>query len=92
MSTLTAMGKERALILIQASSAVMCGGMVARPKLHPHQEETWMNFSTQQPTQYCGLELPAKALYGCLLDQHGTNLVDKNVPTPPEAFLRVLAP
>lgn len=28
----------------------------------------------------------------CLLEQHGTKLVHKNLPTTPEAFLRVLAP
>jgi transposase len=31
-------------------------------------------------------------MYVCLLAQHGTILVHKNLPTPPEAFLRVIAP
>jgi transposase len=80
------------MILIQASSAVMCGGMVARPKLHPHKEETWMNFYTQQHKHYCGIDLHAKAMYVCILDQAGTVLVHKNLPTTPEAFLRIVAP
>jgi hypothetical protein len=36
------------LILIQASSAALCGGKVAVPQIHPPKEETWMNFYTQQ--------------------------------------------
>ncbi|MBI3757280.1 MAG: transposase [Deltaproteobacteria bacterium] len=51
-----------------------------------------MNFSTQQPTYYCGIDLQAKVMYVCILDQSGTKLVHKNRPTTPEAFLRVIAP
>ena len=51
-----------------------------------------MNFSTQQHKQYCGIDLHAKAMYVCILDQAGTSLVHKNLPTTPEAFLRVIAP
>ena len=51
-----------------------------------------MNFYTQQHKQYCGIELHAKAMYVCILDQHGTKLVHKNLPTTPEAFLRTVAP
>ncbi len=31
-------------------------------------------------------------MYVCILDQSGTKLVHKNLPTTPEAFLRVIAP
>ena len=82
----------RGLILIQASSAARCSGMVAVPKIHPHKEEAWMNFYTQQHKHYCGIDLHARAMDVCLLDQHGTKLVHKNLPTTPEAFLRVIAP
>jgi transposase len=51
-----------------------------------------MNFYTQQHTYYCGIDLHAKAMYVCILDHHGTKLVHKNLPTTPEAFLRVVAP
>jgi len=51
-----------------------------------------MNFSTQQHKQYCGIDLPARALYVCILDQSGTILGQKNLPTTPEAFLRMIAP
>ncbi len=51
-----------------------------------------MNFYTQQHKHYCGIDLHAKAMYVCILDQSGTILVHKNLPTTPEAFLRVIAP
>ena len=57
-----------------------------------YKEEAWMNFDTGQHKHYCGSDLPAKAMYVCILDQAGTILVHKNLPTTPEAFLRVLAP
>jgi transposase len=56
------------------------------------QEDAWMNFYTQQHKHYCGIDLHAKAMYVCILDQAGTKLVHKNLPTTPEAFLRILAP
>jgi transposase len=58
----------------------------------PPKEETWMNFYTQQHKHYCGIDLHARAMYVCILDQHGTKLVHKNLPTTPEAFLRVIGP
>jgi hypothetical protein len=51
-----------------------------------------MNFYTQQHKHSCGIDLHAEAMYVCILDQHGTNLVHKNLPTTPDAFLRVIAP
>jgi hypothetical protein len=51
-----------------------------------------MNFYTPQHKQYCGIALHARAMYVCILDQHGTKLGHKNRPTTPEAFLRIIAP
>ena len=51
-----------------------------------------MNFYTQQHKHYCGIDLHARAMYVCILDQQGTKLVHKNLPTTPEAFLRLIAP
>ncbi len=51
-----------------------------------------MNFYTQQHKHYCGIDLHAKAMYVCILDQSGAILVHKNLPTTPEAFLRIIAP
>ena len=51
-----------------------------------------MNFYTQHHKHYCGIDLHTKARYVCILDQGGTILVHKNLPTTPEAFLRLIAP
>ena len=51
-----------------------------------------MNFYTQQHKHYCGIDLHAKAMYVCILDQNGTKLVHKNLPTTSQAFLRRIAP
>ena len=51
-----------------------------------------MNFYTQQHKHYCGIDRQARTLYVCILDQNGTILGHKNLPTPPEAFLRISAP
>jgi len=65
---------------------------MAVPQQSIPKEDTWMNFYTQQHKHYCGIDLHAKAMYVCILDQSGTKLVHKNLPTTPEAFLRVIAP
>lgn len=51
-----------------------------------------MNFYTQQHKDYCGIGLHAKAMDVGILAQSGTILVHKNLPTTPEAFLRLVAP
>jgi hypothetical protein len=51
-----------------------------------------VHFYTQQHKHYCGIDLHARAMYGCILDQTGTKLGHQNLPTTPEAFLRVVAP
>src|SRR5262245_20135090 len=51
-----------------------------------------MRFYTHQHKHYCGIDLHARSMYVCILDQAGTILVHKNVPATPEAFLRVVAP
>jgi hypothetical protein len=63
------------------------GSPLSSPK-----EEAWMNFSTQQHKHYGGIDLHAKAMDVCVLDQHGTKLVHKNLSTTPEAVLRAFAP
>ena len=45
-----------------------------------------MNFYTQQHKHYYGIDLHAKAMYVCILDQQGTRLVHKNRPTTPGPF------
>jgi len=51
-----------------------------------------MRFYTHQHKHYCGIDLHARSMYVCILDQAGTIVVHKNMPATPEAFLRVIAP
>src|SRR5437016_9643703 len=66
--------------------------MVAVRKIHPPRRRPVMRFYTQQHKHYCGIDLHARAMYVCILDQHGAKLVHNNLPTTPEAFLRTVAP
>ena len=51
-----------------------------------------MKFYTQQHKHYCGIDLHARSMYVCILDQAGAVLVHQNVAATPEAFLRLIAP
>ena len=48
-------------------------------------------YNTQHPF-YCGIDLHARMMYVCILDQSGEVLVHRNMKTDPEAFLRAIAP
>src|SRR5215510_13333511 len=54
--------------------------------------ETSRRFYTTQHPLYCGIDLHARTMYICLLDQGGEGLVHHNMQTAPEAFLKALAP
>lgn len=51
-----------------------------------------MNFYTHPHKQYCGIDLHARSMYVCILDQSGTSLVHKHRHATPDDFLRVSAP
>jgi transposase len=51
-----------------------------------------MRFYTQQHPFYCGIDLHARTMYVCILDQGGEVLVHRNMPTDPETFLKAIAP
>ncbi len=51
-----------------------------------------MRFYTQQPRFYCGVDLHARSMYVCVLDQEGNVLVSKNIASAPEPFLELIAP
>ena len=51
-----------------------------------------MRFYTKQHGYYCGIDLHAKAMYVCIMNQNGEILYHKNIPTEPETFLCVLHP
>ena len=49
-------------------------------------------FYKQQYQFYCGVDLHAKAMHVCLVDQAGETLVHRNLKTEPEQFLEAIAP
>jgi transposase len=51
-----------------------------------------MRFYTQQHPFYGGIDLHARTMYVCILDQSGEILVHRNMKTTPEAFLHAIAP
>src|SRR4249919_3642634 len=81
------------LILIEAPSPAYRRGMLRVAKtLVPNKEETSRRFDTTQHTFYCGIDLHARAMYVCILNQAGETLLHRNMKTTPEAFLKVIAP
>jgi transposase len=51
-----------------------------------------MKFYNQQHKYYCGIDLHARKMYVCILDQKGEVLVHKNIHAKPEPFLKVIQP
>jgi transposase len=51
-----------------------------------------MRFYTKQHQFYCGIDLHARTMYVCILDQHGTILVHRNMKASPDMFLKAIAP
>ena len=51
-----------------------------------------MRFYTTQHPFYCGIDLHARTMYLCILDQGGEVLVHRNMKTDPAAFLKAIAP
>jgi transposase len=51
-----------------------------------------MRFYTQQHKAYCGIDLHARSMYVCILNQDGEILLHRNMKTRPEVFLKAIAP
>ena len=51
-----------------------------------------MRFYTGQHAFYCGIDLHARVMYLCVMDQGGKILLHKNLPADPDAFLKAIAP
>jgi transposase len=51
-----------------------------------------MRFYTKQHPFYCGIDLHARTMYLCILDQAGETLVHRNMTATPEALLKAIAP
>lgn len=51
-----------------------------------------MRFYTQQHPFYCGIDLHAKTIHLCVLDQHGEILRHRGIKARPKDFLRTIEP
>jgi transposase len=51
-----------------------------------------MRFYTKQHKAYCGIDLHARTMYVCILNQGGEILVHRNMKANPESLLQVIAP
>lgn len=51
-----------------------------------------MRFYQREHRFYCGVDLHARSMYLCILDQAGTIVFHENLPADPIAFLKVIAP
>ena len=51
-----------------------------------------MRFYTKQHPFYCGIDLHARTMDICILDQAGETRFHRNMPATPEALLKAIAP
>ncbi len=51
-----------------------------------------MRFYTQQHQLYCGIDLHARSMYLCILNQDGEILEHRHMKAAPEPFLKAIAP
>ena len=51
-----------------------------------------MRFYTEQHLYYCGIDLHARSMYVCIIDQTGKILVHKNIKTDPDSLLKIITP
>src|SRR5262249_59627642 len=51
-----------------------------------------MRFYTTQHQFYCGIDLHARSLYVCILNQDSEIMLHRNMKASPETFLKAIAP
>ncbi len=51
-----------------------------------------MRFYTQQHQYYCGIDLHARSMYLCILNQAGEVLLHRNMRANPDSFLKAVGP
>ncbi len=58
----------------------------------PSKGESLMRFYNVTHKYYCGIDLHARNMYTCVLDQEGNALLHRDLPTDPNVFLKAIAP
>ena len=51
-----------------------------------------MRFYTKRHKHHCGIDLHARTMYVCVLDENGNVLLQRNIPTDPAVFRQLIAP
>jgi hypothetical protein len=51
-----------------------------------------MRFYNKQHKFYCGIDLHARKMYVCILNEQGKTMVHKNLKTDPELLLKTISP
>lgn len=51
-----------------------------------------MRFYTKQHKYYCGIDLHARKMFVCIIDQQGSVKLHENIKTDPDIFLKLIAP
>jgi hypothetical protein len=51
-----------------------------------------MRFYTRQHQYYCGIDLHARTMYICILNQAGDMLLHKDITTKPDLFFKAIEP
>jgi predicted NBD/HSP70 family sugar kinase len=51
-----------------------------------------MRFYTKQHLYYCGVDLHARSMFICIIDNQGNTVVHKNIPTDPDCVLKIIDP
>ena len=64
----------------------------AAKTLVTNKEETSRRFYTTQHPFSCGIDLHARTMSLCILDQAGETLVHRHMPATPEALLKAITP
>ena len=49
-----------------------------------------MRFYMQQHPHYCGIDLHARTMYLCILNQSGAIVLHRNMPADPDSFLKAV--
>ena len=57
----------------------------------PSEQEKAMRFYTRTHKHYCGIDLHARSMYVCMLNQEGEVLLHRNLPANPNRFLAAVA-
>jgi hypothetical protein len=74
------------LILIEAPSTADLGGMLVVGEWSLRRGGDLMRFYTKQHPFSCGIDLHARTMYLCILNQAGEIMLHQNMKTSPETY------